>query len=202
MLWVPDWPVAAHAQAHRIPLTEPIALIEKGMVFACSAAARAEGVRRGMRQREAQSRCTGLHLLRYDAALDSRAFEPVLTALEESLPGLHPVRPGTVAVRARGPARYYGGEQAAALTVLGTSPRSRSSGARVGIADGLFAAERAARWVGGRRPHGHHRAARASRARSWRRCRSRCSKSPSWSGCSPGSASARWASSPRSASPT
>jgi protein ImuB len=147
VLWVPDWPVAAHARVHRIPLTEPIALLEKGTVFATSAAARDEGVRRGMRRREAQARCTGLRLLDYDAALDSRAFEPLLTALEQSMPGLHPVRPGTVAVRARGPARYYGGEQAAALTVLGIVEGLEVAGARIGIADGLFAAERAARWV-------------------------------------------------------
>lgn len=148
VLWAPDWPVAAHAHAERIPLREPIALVEKGMVFACSPTARAEGVRRGMRQREAQSRCPGLRLLTYDPALDSRAFEPVLTALEQSLPGLHPIRPGTVAVRARGPARFYGGEQAAALTVLGIVEGLGVEGARVGVADGLFAAERAARWVG------------------------------------------------------
>jgi protein ImuB len=149
VLWAPDWPVVAHAKAHRIPALEPIVLLEKGMVFACSPAARAEGVRRGMRQREAQARCPRLRMLRYDPALDARAFEPVLTALEESLPGLHPVRPGTVAVRARGPARYYGGERAAALTVLGTAAELEVERARVGIADGLFAAERAARWVGG-----------------------------------------------------
>jgi len=148
VLWVPDWPVAAHAKAHRIPITEPIALLDKGTVFASSAAARADGVRRGMRRREAQARCPGLQLLAYDTALDARAFEPLLTALEESMPGLHPVRPGTVAVRARGPARYYGGERAAALTVLGTAAALEVAGARVGIADGLFAAERAARWVG------------------------------------------------------
>jgi protein ImuB len=147
VLWVPDWPVAAHAKAERIPSAEPIALIDKGMVFACSPAARSEGVRRGMRQREAQSRCPGLRLVRYDSALDSRAFEPVLTALEQSLPGLHPVRPGTVAVRARGPARYYGSELAAARTVLGIVEGLGVEHARVGIADGLFAAERAARWV-------------------------------------------------------
>jgi protein ImuB len=147
VLWAPDWPVAAHAKAERIPSSQPIALLEKGTVFACSPAARAEGVRRGMRQREAQGRCPGLRMLRYDPALDARAFEPVLTALEQSLPGLHPVRPGTVAVRARGPARYYGGEQAAALTVLGIVADLGVEHARVGIADGLFAAERAARWV-------------------------------------------------------
>jgi protein ImuB len=147
VLWVPDWPVAAHIQAERIPGSQPVALLEKGTVFACSPAARAEGVRRGMRQREAQGRCPGLHMMRYDPALDARAFEPVLSALEQSMPGLHPVRPGTVAVRARGPARYYGGEQAAALTVLGIVAGLDVERARVGIADGLFAAERAARWV-------------------------------------------------------
>ena len=145
VLWVPDWPVTAHAQAERIQASVPVALIEKGEVFACSAAARADGVRRGMRQREAQSRCPQLRVLRYDPSLDSRAFEPVLTALEEALPGLHPLRAGTVAVRARGPARYYGSEKAAALTVLGTVADLGVAGARVGIADGLFAAEAAAK---------------------------------------------------------
>lgn len=154
MLWCPDWPVLAHARAERIPPDEPVALVEKGVVRACSASARVEGVRRGMRQREAQARCPALRMLPYDTTLDARAFEPVLAALEATLAGLHPIRPGMVAVRARGPARYYGGERPAALTLLGTVRdllgTARDPGvpaARVGIADGLFAAERAARWV-------------------------------------------------------
>src|SRR5690606_8545177 len=149
VLWCPDWPVLAHARAGRLADDAPVALVRTGEIFACSASARADGVRRGMRQREAQARCPALTLLPYDETLDARAFEPVLAALEQSLPGLHPLRPGTVAVRARGPARYYGGERAAALTVLGTVADHGVAGARVGIADGLFAAERAARWVRG-----------------------------------------------------
>jgi len=145
VLWAPDWPVLAHARANRIPDDAPLALVEKGMVFACSAPARAEGVARGQRIREAQSRCPRLHVLRYDPALDARAFEPVLAGLEQALPGLHPLRPGTVAVRARGPARYYGGEEAAALTTLGIVAEHGVEHARVGIAAGLFAAERAAK---------------------------------------------------------
>jgi protein ImuB len=145
VLWVPDWPVLAHARAHRIPDAAPLALVDRGLVFACSASARAEGVMRGQRIREAQARCPRLHVLRYDPALDARAFEPVLAGLEQALPGLHPLRPGTVAVRARGPAKYYGGEQAAALTVLGIVADLGVEQARVGIAEGLFAAERAAR---------------------------------------------------------
>jgi len=148
VLWAPDWPVLAHARANRVPDDAPLALVDKGTVFACSASARAEGVARGQRIREAQSRCPRLHVLRYDPALDARAFEPVLAGLEQALPGLHPLRPGTVAVRARGPARYYGGEQAAALTVLGIVSELGVPSARVGIAEGLFAAERAARVAG------------------------------------------------------
>ncbi|HWH98098.1 MAG TPA: DNA polymerase Y family protein [Pseudolysinimonas sp.] len=147
VLWCPDWPVHAHVRDARLPAEAPAALIEKNVVLACSAAARAEGVRRGMRQREAQARCPALHLIRYDPALDSRAFEPVLTVLEGALPGVHPLRPGMLAVRARGPARYYGGETAAALALLGRLAELGIPAARAGIADGLFAAERAARWV-------------------------------------------------------
>ncbi len=162
VLWVPDWPVLAHSRAHRIPDAAPLALVDRGLVFACSASARAEGVVRGQRIREAQARCPRLHVLRYDPALDARAFEPVLAGLEHALPGLHPLRPGTVAVRSRGPAKYYGGERAAALTVLGIVGELTADGtangtadrgaerARVGIAEGLFAAERAAR-AGGER---------------------------------------------------
>jgi protein ImuB len=150
VLWAPDWPVLAHARAgdsdgRRLPDDTPLALLDKGLVFACSASARAEGVARGQRIREAQSRCPRLHVLRYDPALDARAFEPVLAGLEQVLPGLHPLRPGTVAVRARGPARYYGGEEAAALTVLGTVAGLGVEQARVGIAAGLFAAGLAAK---------------------------------------------------------
>src|SRR3954467_4678512 len=145
VLWAPDWPVLAHARTNRLPDDAPIALVEKGLVFACSASARAEGGARRERLRGAHSRCPRLHVLRYGPALDARAFEPVLAGLEQALPGLHPLRPGTVAVRARGPARYYGGEEAAALTVLGTVAEYGVEQARVGIAAGLFAAERAAR---------------------------------------------------------
>lgn len=145
VLWVPDWPVLAHARALRMPTDAPIALLESGEVVACSPAARADGVRRGLRQREAQARCPGLRVLRYDPGLDARGFESVLAGLEASLPGLHPLRPGTVAVRARGPARYFGGERPAALALVASARQLGGDDARVGIADGLFAAEQAAR---------------------------------------------------------
>ncbi|MBN9142107.1 MAG: DNA polymerase Y family protein [Micrococcales bacterium] len=151
VLHVPDWAVRAQAREHRVPETEPVALVAAGVVTACTASARAQGVRLGMRQREAQGRCTGLRVERDDPAIASRAFEPVLSVLERALPGWHPLTPGTAAIRARGPARYYGGELAAARTVAGLVAGVRASGARVGVADGLFAAELAARGADGLR---------------------------------------------------
>ena len=158
VLWCPDWPITAALRAldalgtlgdstGRDPaaVDTPLALIDAGRVFACSASARSEGVRRGHRVREAQARCPGLQVLDYDQALDIRAFEPVLDAIEETMPGAQVVRPGTCAVRARGPARYYGGEEEAALWLLDALDALGIHGSRVGIADGPFTAEHAAR---------------------------------------------------------
>ena len=105
VLWCPDWPVIAARQRLELPADVPLALVEKGMVFACSSHARADGVTRGLRVREAQSRCPQLEIVLYDPVLDARAFEPVLTAIEEITPGVQAVRPGTCVLRARGPAR-------------------------------------------------------------------------------------------------
>lgn len=145
VLWCPDWPVLAACRETGLDPASPIALTESGLVFACSAAARRDGVARGLKLREAQYRSPGLVLLDYDAALDARVFEPVVRSVEATVPGVQLIRPGTLAMRARGPARYYGGEDAAASALLATVAELGVPGARVGIADGPFAAEQAAR---------------------------------------------------------
>ena len=143
VLWCPDWPITAalrEAAAARTELSSaaastprslglpwgdttaiPLALIEHGVVFACSAAARAEGVTRGLRVREAQARCPELVVQPYDAVQNNRSFEPILTAVEAMMPGVQLLRPGTCAIRSRGPARYYGGEKPAALALVRSS---------------------------------------------------------------------------------
>lgn len=148
VLWCPDWPIVAAAQTHDVAVTAPIALIEHGEVFACSATARRDGVRRGLRQREAQARCPELIVLPSDPGHDHRAFEPVITAIEERMPGVQVMRPGTCAIKARGPARYYGGEEAVGELLLDIARAQLVPLARVGIADGPFAAEQAARLPG------------------------------------------------------
>jgi protein ImuB len=110
-LWSPDWPVTAAARAARVPPHQPAAVFVAGRVLACSAVARSQGVRRGLRRREAQARCPELAVLTPDPDRDARAFEPIVAAVEELAPGVEIVRPGLVALPAQGPVGWYGGEQ-------------------------------------------------------------------------------------------
>lgn len=140
--WCPDWP--AMVPAADLPAGAPLAVLAAGVVLACTPAARADGVRRGMRRRDAQSRCPDLVLADHDPAVDGQAFEPVLTTIEELGVGVAPIRPGLVAMAL--PARYHGGEVEAAAAV--TEALVESAGVwdvRCGVADGVFAAEQAAR---------------------------------------------------------
>jgi protein ImuB len=141
VVWCPDWPVTA---AGFDGTTTPVAALFANRVVACSAAARVEGVKRGLRRREAQSRCPELVVLERDLARDARAFEPVVAAVEALTPGVEIVRPGMCALLTRGPSRYFGGDEALAARVL-QQVAPAAPEVRAGIADGPFAATLAAR---------------------------------------------------------
>jgi protein ImuB len=126
------------------PGTGLVAVVHANRILACSAAARAEGVRRGQRRREAQGLCPELTVVGADPARDQRFFDPLLARLEELAPGVQQIRPGLVALRARGPATFYGGELAAATRLLAAMGALGIADVRAGIADGVFAAEQAA----------------------------------------------------------
>ncbi|MHA7273575.1 DNA polymerase Y family protein [Arthrobacter sp. TMT4-20] len=145
MLWCPDWPIAAALRELNLPIDASLALVDKGEVYACSPAARSEGVKRRLRVREAQARCADLLVEQYDPALDERVFEPVVSAIEKIMPGVQLLRPGLCAIPAQGPSRYYGGETAAASVLLSTLSTLGLTNARIGVADSPFAAEHAAR---------------------------------------------------------
>ncbi|HEY3702103.1 MAG TPA: DNA polymerase Y family protein [Acidimicrobiales bacterium] len=148
----PDWPVTAAG----VPADIAAAVVVANRVEAASVAARAEGVRVGLRRREAQSRCPGLVVIERDPGQEVRSFEPVVTAVEAFGPKVEVSRPGTCAIPTRGPARYFGGEEAlvdrigaavsnAIAGLLPTAPTGRASPYwGVGIADGHFAATLAA----------------------------------------------------------
>ncbi|WDF33394.1 DNA polymerase Y family protein [Arthrobacter agilis] len=145
MFWCPDWPITAALREHALPADSALALVDRGEVFACSPAARQDGIKRGLRVREAQARSTGLACLPYDPSLDDRTFEPVTAAVETTMPGVQVIRPGLCAIRVKGPTRYYGSEAAAAGVVFQTLAAIGLTDVRIGIADGPFAAEQAAR---------------------------------------------------------
>ncbi|MER7797641.1 DNA polymerase Y family protein [Microbacterium sp. NPDC096154] len=161
VLWLPDWPITAllHNEARAAlrasdgdaadgSADAPVAIMHANRVVACSASARREGVRRGQRRRDAQGACPRLRLVPADPGRDERAFHPILSRIEQLTPGVQPLRPGLCAVRARGPARYYGGEEQAANALLDELAACGIPDARAGVADGLFTAEQAARLMG------------------------------------------------------
>jgi protein ImuB len=144
VVWCPDWPVVAAGAAGGLPPQTPIAVVLANRVLACSATARSRGVRRGMRRREAQSCCTDLQVFVADPDRDTTSFEPVAAAVEELAPGVEIIRPGLVAVPARGPVGYFGGEELAAERLVDQVASRTGVECQVGVADGLFAAVLAA----------------------------------------------------------
>ena len=142
-IWCPDWPVVA---SHRVGDTTEarVAVLRANRVVAASAAARSEGVVRAMRKREAQARCPDIVLLTDDPGRDARAFEPVAAAIDAFTPRSEIVRPGLCQFPTRGPSRYFGGDAALAVK-LTNALVAIGVEARIGVADGPFAAALAGR---------------------------------------------------------
>src|SRR6266542_1174265 len=155
-IWCPDWPVtAARADTAElaVPAQAPVAVVTANRVVACSHEARLAGVRRGLRRREAQARCPELVVLARNETAEARLFEPVVQALESIAPGVEVTRPGLAAISVRGPTRYFGDEtavlhalsRAVGDTDLSAAQSSTATDLLIGVADGSFAAEQAAR---------------------------------------------------------
>jgi protein ImuB len=170
VVWCPDWSVTAGlleqadaVQQHgadvaadgaaagggpAVDAAAPAVVLSANRVVVCNAAARAEGVRRGQRRRDAQAKCPEVVLLPANPDRDARWFEPVLSAVEEVRPGVAPLRPGLLAVPA--PGRYFArggvdGEEAAAAVLAEHLVQAGVWDSRFGAADDLYTAERAAR---------------------------------------------------------
>ncbi|GAA3944441.1 DNA polymerase Y family protein [Microbacterium soli] len=142
-LWFPDWPLRAALGG--APPHPPAALVRAGAITACTASAREHGVRIGQRRRHAQSLLPSLRMLPHDPSVDERAFLPVLRLIEDHAPGVHLLRPGLAALRSRGISRYHGGEAEAASALLDLLADAGYGEVRIGVADGAFTAELAAR---------------------------------------------------------
>jgi protein ImuB len=75
---------------------------------------------------------------------EARAFEQVVAVVEEFCPRVEVLRPGACAIGVRGPARYFGGETALARKIV-AAVAGRGIACQAGLAEGLFAAQLAAR---------------------------------------------------------
>ncbi len=140
VVWCQDWPLVAAG----VDLGVPAVVLHANRVVASTPAARAEGIRRGLRRREAQSRCPHVELLAHDPVRDARAFEAVAGAVEAVTPRVELTRPGVCSFPTRGPSRYFGGDEALAERVAGLVADAVAGPTRVGVADGPFAAVLAA----------------------------------------------------------
>jgi protein ImuB len=143
VVWCPDWPVIAAAADLDLPVGTPIAVTAKGAVLACSPSARGEGVRRGMRKRDASAHCPDLVVVDDSAERDLRYFDQVLTAIEDVASTACPIRPGLCATGV--PSRFYGGEAEAAAVLAERLVQIGVWDCRIGVADGIFTGEQAAR---------------------------------------------------------
>ncbi len=192
VVWCPDWPVVAAALQHELSLDAPVAVVERGEVFACSTAARAEGVKRGMRRRDASARCPELVVVDRVPEVETRSFDAVLAAVEEVSAGVAPMKPGLCALPVPTPVLRRRSRRCR------RGRRAPGRARRLGLPDGRRRRHlrRRAGGAPGRHPGLHRGAGRRFARRSWPRCRSGCSRTPSWSACSDGWGCGRSATSP------
>jgi protein ImuB len=149
VVWCPDWAVTAARHAEVVPVGTAVVVVARGTrgvtVQAASPEARAAGITVGIRRREAEGLCPDLTVIDDDPMRNGRAFEAVARAVEGFTPRLVLERPGRLSFPTRGPSRYFGGDDTLAALVIVALDEHGFDTARLGIADGLFAAGLAAR---------------------------------------------------------
>jgi protein ImuB len=149
-VWWAHWPIVAAGLSGRVTLDRPALVLAANRVVACSPGATAAGVAVGQRRRVAQQRCPEAVLVDHDPDGDARWFDVVVRTVGELAPRLEIVEPGWLCIEARGPSRYFGGDEQLCrrlVAAIGKAVGGRLGveGLGVGIADGRFASAVAAR---------------------------------------------------------
>ncbi len=140
-MWFPDWPLRRCG----VSPDEPAQAVDtRNRVAAVNIAAATAGIRPGMRRREAEAICPVVTTFPTDPAADAATFEGVAGAVEALVPRVEIVAPGLLFVPIGGATAYYGGEVSLVERVVKEVDAAAGPGARIGVAGGPFAAQRAA----------------------------------------------------------
>ena len=128
-----------------VPPAEPCqAIDDKNLVVAVNKIAAIEGIRVGMRRREAEAICPTVATIEHDPGAEMARFERVAVAVETLIPRIEVVIPGLILAPVTGAVRYFGGEGALVDRVVKEIDVVAGPGFRIGLAAGPFAARRAA----------------------------------------------------------
>lgn len=141
-MWFPEWALGRPDA----PPGDPLAVVDghPPRVVAASAEVRAAGVTPGMLRRQVEAMAPTATVLERDGGEEARRFESVVAAVEDLVPRVEVAEPGLLFVIVDGAVRYYGSEEALVWKVA----EATGEGARLGLADGPFAARRAAELAG------------------------------------------------------
>lgn len=139
-VWYPEWPLGRSDA----PPGEPVVVVEGNPARVVAVRGTDGTVSLGMLRRQAEALFPAAQVFERDRAEEARRFEVVVAAIESVVPRVEVVEPGLALLPVAGPARYYGGEPALVERLL----VAIAPGARLGVADGPFAARRAAERAG------------------------------------------------------
>lgn len=149
-VWFPGWSLG-RADA---PADRSVLVVEAGAnarVVAATPEVFESGVEIGMPRRQAEALTPESVVLIRDMGEEARRFEAVVELIEELIPSVEVVEPGSVLIPVSGAVAYYGGEQQILDRVAGKLAAAGHD-ARLGLADGPFAASWAARMAVPGRP--------------------------------------------------
>lgn len=149
-VWYPDWPLwgmetdrACFVFEDRHSESRSRRGGEAQRVRAANQTALAAGVQLGMGRRAAEALSPAALVKARDLGAETRRFEKVVLTLESLIPRVEVVEPGMALLPIAGAVRYYGGEWPLVERVRKELDEV-ASGARLGLADGPFAARWAA----------------------------------------------------------
>lgn len=148
-VWYPDWPLVGMEADQPCFVFEDrhTGSGESQRIRAANRAALQAGVQLGMGRRAAEALCPTALVTARDLGTETRRFERVVVTLESLIPRVEVVEPGLALLAVGGAVRYYGGEWSLVERVA-KELEEVAIGARLGLADGPFAARWAAMTAG------------------------------------------------------